>query len=100
MAATDNELQELHAQVARSLTAAITPQEVEGVVIPPSAAHIAAAITFLKNNSITASPQGNKALTDLADQLAARRKKRIAPSALQEAEEQLAFSLGQGASVQ
>ncbi len=100
MAATDNELQELHAQVARSLTAAITPQEIDGVSLPPSAAHIAAAITFLKNNSITASPTGNKALTDLADQLAARRKKKITPMALQEAEEQLQFTLGVGGTVQ
>ncbi len=100
MAATDNALQELHAQIARSLTAAVTPQEVEGTVIPPSAAHLAAAITFLKNNNITASPTGNKALTDLADALAARRKKKITPMALQEAEEQLQFTLGVGGTVQ
>ena len=100
MAATDNALQELHAQVARSLTSAVTPQEVEGVVIPPSAAHLAAAIAFLKANNITASPTGNKALSDLSDALAARRRKKIAPAALQEAEEQLAYNLGLGAAIQ
>jgi hypothetical protein len=105
MAATDNALQELHAQIARSLTDAVKPVEVvdeDGTVkvLPPSAAHLAAAITFLKNNNITASPTGNKALSDLSDALAARRKKKIAPAALQEAEEQLAFNLGLQAGVQ
>jgi hypothetical protein len=106
MAATDNALQELHAQIARSLTEAVKPIDVvdeeTGTVktLPPSAAHLAAAITFLKNNNITASPTSNKALSDLSDALAARRKKKIAPAALQEAEEQLAFNLGLQAGVQ
>ncbi len=106
MAATDNALQELHAQIARSLTDAVKPVEVTDEetgaikVIPPSAAHLAAAITFLKNNNITASPTGNQALSDLSDALAARRRKKIAPAALQEAEEQLAYNLGLRAGVQ
>lgn len=105
MAATENALQDLHAQIARSLTEAVKPQEVtdeDGAVrvLPPSAAHLAAAITFLKNNNITASPSTNKALAELSDALAARRKKKVAPAALQEAEEQLAFNLGLQAGMQ
>lgn len=105
MAATDNALQELHAQIARSLTDAVKPIETTDehgnvAVIPPSAAHLAAAITFLKNNNITASPTSNKALSDLSDALAARRKKKIPAMALQEAEEQLQFTLSAGGTVQ
>ncbi len=99
MAATDNALQELHATVARALSAAIQPVEIPGkegepsVTLPPSAAHLAAAITFLKNNSITASPTTNAALSKLKDDLEARRKKKPAPQALAEAEELLAGRL-------
>ena len=98
MAATDNELQTLHATVARVLTEAISHTGEDGA--PASAAHLAAAITFLKNNAITASPTGNKALSELSDALAARRRKKISPAALQEAEEQLAYNLGLGAAIQ
>lgn len=69
-AASDKALGELHATVARVLTSAITTTEEGG----PSAAVLSAAITFLKNNNITASPTDNTELAELNKQLAERRK--------------------------
>lgn len=67
-AATDKALGELHATVARVLTSAISSEEV------PSAAVLSAAITFLKNNNITASPTDNAELAELNRKLVERRK--------------------------
>ncbi len=67
MAASDKALGELHSTVATVLTAAISADE-------PSAAMIAAAITFLKNNNITASPTDNAELAELNKKLAERRR--------------------------
>lgn len=94
MAASDDALQGLHAAVATALTGAIAgATDEEGNSIPPSAAHLAAAITFLKNNNITADANTNKGLTELKDALAARRKKKPGHLALVEAEEDMAKQL-------
>lgn len=100
MSASKNELGTLHAAVATALTTAVTPIETEDGVAPPSAAHLMAAITFLKNNNITADAQTNKELQDLSKALAARRKK-VKPdiAALAEAGEDLARQLGVGTDV-
>lgn len=95
MAASKDELGTLHAAVAQALTVAVKPVVVDEVEVPPSAAHIMAAITFLKNNNITADAQTNKELADLGAALAARRKKTKPDiNAMAEAGEALAKQLG------
>jgi hypothetical protein len=66
-AATEDALGELHATVAQVLTSAIQGEEV-------SAATLSVAVTFLKNNNITADPSSNAELAELTAALAARRK--------------------------
>lgn len=87
-AATEKSLGTLHGVVAQVLTAHLsTANEV-------SAAMVGAAITFLKNNNITASPTENTALAGLNKALAARRRKGIDPKAAAEAAEQFATMNG------
>lgn len=77
MAATLKELQELHKEVARSLTKRIR-QDMEDDV-PTDAATLGAAITFLKNNAITADPADANDLDEMRRSLteqANQRKKR------------------------
>lgn len=66
MAASDKLLGDLHAAVATVLRAQLDVDE-------PSAAMIGAAITFLKNNNITADVSGNDELRALQDSLAKKR---------------------------
>lgn len=79
--ASEDALGALHKAVAEALTQAVTPTEVDlgdgkkGTVLP-SAAHLGAAIAFLKNNNITADPATNKELHGLEAALQARRQKR------------------------
>jgi hypothetical protein len=68
-AATEDALGELHATVARVLTSAIATQGEE-----VTAATLSVAVTFLKNNNITADPSSNAELAELTAALAARRK--------------------------
>lgn len=92
-AATEEALGELHKAVAVTLTDVIANgipvhnkdgEEVDRA--PASAAHIGAAIAFLKNNNITASPTRNKDLAALKQTLANQRKKKaLPPAALEEA---------------
>lgn len=74
-------LSALHAVVARELTERIVGYEVEDsdgkkVKVRASAAEIAAAITLLKNNNITADPATNEGLSDLQKALENRRSRR------------------------
>lgn len=86
-AATEEALGALHATVAQTLTEVIsngqvvTDKEGEVMRVTPHAAYIGAAIAFLKNNNITASPSKNKDLAALKDTLAARRKRKQLPAA-------------------
>lgn len=64
--ASDSELGALHATVAKVLTKAIEGDDC-------SAAVLSVAVTFLKNNNITASPTDNAELADLNKKLAQRR---------------------------
>jgi hypothetical protein len=66
-AASEDALGQLHATVAQVLTSAIQGEEV-------TAATLAVAVTFLKNNNITADPSSNAELAELTAALAARRK--------------------------
>lgn len=79
-AASESALGELHAAVAVGLTTVIkdgvpvADKEGDVTVAPAAPAYYAAAIAFLKNNSITASADENVALNNLAAALAAKRK--------------------------
>ncbi len=71
--ASEQALGELHGEVARTLTAAVQVLDTENGKVFPSAAYIAVAVGFLKNNAITADAGKNEALSELQEQL---RKKR------------------------
>jgi hypothetical protein len=71
--ASEAKLGTLHGVVADVLTTALTTALPEGAVLSP--ALLGAAITFLKNNNITASPSENAALVGLNTALNARRRK-------------------------
>lgn len=98
MAASDVTLGKLHEQVAQALS-----EQVQGYVeqtdegertVRPSPALLGAAIAFLKNNNITASPAENEALRDLGEKLKARRNKRIPQANLDAAAEDYANRFG------
>lgn len=90
MAATEKRLGELHQKVAEVLIEALegevlpgyTDPETEEVIpdkkLAPSAAIIAAATKFLKDNEITCAPSENNALGELERKMAERRAKRQA----------------------
>lgn len=92
--ATVDDLGGLHAAVARALKDVVaegvtTVVDGEAVKLPASPAYLAAAITFLKNNNITAG-QGNTELDELKRALDAKRRQPSAaldPRALDEAAE-------------
>lgn len=86
MAASDKALGELHGLVARSLTSRLESGEF-------TAAELGAAISFLKNNNITADATDNVELRALSDQLAARRRKKVSQSTLDEAAEAFGASM-------
>lgn len=95
MAATDKQLGELHRLVAESLTQAL--QEADAIEDPTDRAYAikearAQAITFLKNNSITADVTTDTALSSLREKLRARQ--RVPQAGLQEAAEAFAKSHG------
>lgn len=86
MAASAKVLGALHEALAKALA-----EQVEGFVeqtdegekvVRPSPALLGVAVTFLKNNNITADPDTNAALGELKDKLAARRKGKISTATL------------------
>lgn len=93
MSATEKRLGELHQKVAEVLIDALdgdelpaytdpeTGEELPAKAIPPSAAIIAAATKFLKDNEITCQPSEDNALGELEQRMAARRTKRQASQA-------------------
>lgn len=88
MAATEKRLGELHHKVTEVLIVALegetlpgyTDPETDEIVpdkqLPPSAAIIAAATKFLKDNEITCAPSEDNALGELEKKMAERRNKR------------------------
>lgn len=78
--ATEEDLGALHGVLARGLTevlkegVAVVDKEGDIHKTPASAAYFMAAITFVKNNNITADPSTNEALSDLKSMLDAKRK--------------------------
>lgn len=90
MAASDKALGELHEAITIEFTEQVigyVEKDAEGVErkVRPSPALLGAAVTFLKNNNITADPEKNKALADLNEKLAARRNKTIPQATLDSA---------------
>lgn len=100
MAASTKVLGDLHEQVAKALSEQVQgyeEQTEDGVKqVRPSPAVLGAAIAFLKNNNITADPEGNAALRDLNEKLAARRNKKLPQADLDQAAAQFAYSVGGG----
>lgn len=87
MAASDKVLGDLHEAVATAFAEQVkgyteVSEEGKERIVRPSPALLGAAVTFLKNNNITADVEGNAALRTLNDNLAARRNKRIPQAAL------------------
>ena len=93
--ASDASLGDLHGEVARVLREELTSPEVEtqeqdglSVTIVRDGKRklsaVALAITFLKNNGITADADENAALNELKQSLAARRTRRGVPKAVLE----------------
>jgi hypothetical protein len=90
MAANEGALGDLHNKVAEVLIDALDGQTIpeitdeEGTVIQPetrmpvSAAHITAAIQFLKNNNITCAPSEDNAMGRLTDKMKERQARREA----------------------
>ncbi len=67
-AATEDALGALHKKVADVLTEALDGENINGAVL-------GAAITFLKNNSITADVQHNEGLSKLSEALQRKRER-------------------------
>lgn len=91
MAATDKALGDLHAMVAQTLAEDLAAAErIEDPVLRAVARKDARAqaITFLKNNSITADVEQDQGLRELSERL--NRKRQASKQALQEAAQQFA----------
>lgn len=90
MAADETALGKLHEKVATVLCDALEGQKLpeirdeegeliqEATVMPVSAAHITAAIQFLKNNNVTCVADKSNALGQLQEKMKAREEKRAA----------------------
>lgn len=83
--APETKLNELHGQLAETLTKMVQVREVEKVdkegevvieTVEPSPAALAVAAKFLKDNSIFSTPEGDSKLDALKDAVAARRQRR------------------------
>jgi len=102
MAANAKTLGELHEAVAEAFSEQVkgyVEEVVEGDkvierTVRPSPALLGAAVAFLKNNNITADPETNEALKGLSEKLAARRKGKISPAALDAAADAFAAHMG------
>lgn len=99
MAASDKVLGDLHEAVATAFAEQVkgyTEISEEGTerVVRPSPALLGAAVTFLKNNNITADVEGNQALRDLSEKLAQRRNKKIPQASLDAAAESFSERFG------
>lgn len=109
MAATEKRLGELHTKVAEVLIDALEGEELPGYTdeetgeiyepkrMLPSAAIIAAATKFLKDNEITCAPSESNAIGELENKMAERRRRREAGVIdFAEAAKQAQFLAGNG----
>lgn len=85
MAASNSVLEELHGLVAQAFIAKVQTRTIESVgkdgevrevTVEPTAAELAAAVTFLKANNITAAPEEGGALDELTRLVEARKSRR------------------------
>lgn len=105
MAASEKRLGELHEKVAEVLMDALEGEELPGWTdddgnempakkLAPSAAIIAAASKFLKDNEITCTPSESNALGDLQRKMEARRAQRADKRDRADATQQAEFLTG------
>ena len=105
MSASEKQLGDLHKEIANAFTEQVAGYdepiinaegEDTGVTkkVRPSPALLAAAVTFLKNNNITADANKNTALIELNEALAAKRKGRASQATLDQAAEAYANAQG------
>ncbi len=104
--ATEAELATMHGEIAKGLTQLLrdgVPVVIKGeegdkvMNVPASAAYYMAAITFAKNNNITADAGSNKELDDLTKALQERRlasKQRMTKRTVEAVAEQFERDLG------
>jgi len=98
-AATEDELGDLHRQVAIALKTMLTPVQIEGELgTTHDKGAVALAIAFLKNNGITASVTQNDALAELKQALVnrGRNPQRVRAIELQDAADKLTRDLEVG----
>ena len=104
MGASTKVLGDLHEAVASALSEQVKGYTVveddQEKVIKPSPALLGAAITFLKNNNITADASDNEALRNLNDALKARQKRKITPAAMDRIAADFSDSFGNGSLIQ
>ncbi len=87
MAASEDKLGALHEAVTRALIEGVTPTVIPGVegeadvVLPPSAAMLAAAAKFLKDNSISCAPSEDNEMGELQRRLEEKNDRRTARKA-------------------
>lgn len=110
MAATEGALGALHIKVTEVLTEALDGDEIPGYEeenpatgevtivpprrLPPSAAIIAAATKFLKDNNITCAPSQDNAVGALVDKLKNKQKAKLSRTTIQDARDDMGFLSG------
>lgn len=110
MAANETALGALHVKVTEVLTEALDGDTIPGYTeyneatgetvevpdrkLPPSAAIIAAATKFLKDNNITCAPSEDNAVGDLVNKLKERNRARVSKLAMQDARDDMGFMAG------
>jgi len=110
MAATESKLGLLHEKVAEVLSEALDGDEIPGYTetneltgeitevpgrrLPASAAIIAAATKFLKDNNITCAPSKDNKVNDLVEKLKERQKSKPSRFEMQDAKDDMGFLAG------
>lgn len=110
MAADETALGALHIKVTEVLNEALDGDVIPGYTeeneatgevtvvpdrkLPPSAAIIAAATKFLKDNSITCAPSEDNAVGALAAKLKEKNKQRVSRLAMRDAQDDMGFLTG------
>lgn len=110
MAATETALGALHVKVTEVLTEALDGDTIPGYTetneatgevtevpdrkLPPSAAIIAAATKFLKDNNITCAPSDNNAVGGLVEKLKAKQKLKASRLEMADAKHDMGFLTG------
>lgn len=110
MAASEKLLGALHEKVTEALSSALDGDEIPGYTevneatgevtevpprkLPPSAAIIAAATKFLKDNNITCAPEADNAMGELVERLKNKQKAKASRMAIRDAQDDMGFLTG------